>query len=145
MNLTGRWKGKYTYGEGYPHRYIGRSEPFEFDITDQNGTISGTCIDQVVEAKEGNESYIIGTFSENQITFKKRYKFHFSTDESGSHFIDKNMEQDGVDYTGKLRKTIFTRKTYFSGEWSITSQYKDAQNRMQTIVGKGTWKMKKKS
>jgi hypothetical protein len=143
MNLTGLWEGKYTYREGYPTQYVGRSEPFEFDIVDKDGTLSGTCIDELVKAKEGNESYIIGTFKQNEIAFKKRYKFHFAVDESGSFILDDKLKFDGVDYKGRLYKKFFSRKPYFSGEWNITCEFKDENNLTQTFICKGTWKMSK--
>ena len=145
MNLTGHWKGKYRYGQGYPAPHFGKSETFEFDIVDQDGTLSGTCIDELVKARPGNESYILGTFKQNQIVFKKRYKFHFVFDETGAMVIDDKLKFDGVDYKGRLRKRFFTRKVYFSGEWSITGELKDENNLTQSFVCKGTWKMSKTS
>ena len=143
MNLTGHWEGKYTYGKGYPSQYIGKSEPFELEIIDNDGTLSGTCLDQLVKAKEGNESYIIGSYKEHEIAFKKRYKFHFSIDESGSLVLEDRVRFDGVDYKGKLYKKFFSRKLYFSGVWAIMCEFKDENNLSQTFICKGTWKMSK--
>jgi hypothetical protein len=144
MNLTGHWTGHYTYGEGYPQSVIGNSEKFEIELIDNNGAITGTCIDSVVRAKEGNECYLIGTFRENKITFKKRYRFHMVIDEPGifSEDID-DVKSDGVDYTGKYYKGFLSRRIRFSGEWSITSEYTDENGRVQTFIVKGSWKMKK--
>lgn len=143
MNLTGTWKGKYTYGTGYPAQTVGKSEPFEIDIVDYQGALTGNCIDDVVQSMEGNESYIIGTFKENEITFKKRYKFHPVLDESGFSVLDDKVKFDGVDYKGRLRKKLFSAEQFFTGEWRIISKYKDENNLLQTFTFRGSWSMRK--
>ena len=140
MNLTGRWKGQYTYGKEYMEKR-GSSESFEFTIVDASGHISGTCIDNLVKVKAGNESYILGSFSGKDLTFKKRYKYHFFMDEEGKLLIDDDFTSDGVDYTGRLKIKFFSRKLFFSGKWSITSKFKDENNIDQLFVSTGTWTM----
>lgn len=143
MNLTGHWKGKYTYGSGYPPNIKGKSEPFEFEIKDEGGLFDGTCIDEVVKEIKGNESFIYGVFKEGEIKFKKTYKYHLVFNESNNLIIEDHIQSDGVDYTGRLYKKIFSTKRYFKGKWSITSQYADEDNRIQTYISGGTWKMSK--
>jgi len=142
MNLTGHWTGKYTYGREYQHQY-GKSEPFEFEIVDNSGHISGSCIDSLVRAKADNESYILGNFSGKEITFKKRYKYHFYIDETGNLVLDDAFTSDGIDYVGKLKKRFFSRKHFFSGKWSITTKFKDESGVDQLYISTGTWKMVK--
>ena len=141
MNLTGKWKGEYTYGKGYPKSLVGMTEPFEFNLVDANGVISGSCVDKLVIEINGNESYILGTFTDNKISFKKRYKFHSAIDENGNYVMPPNQTSDGVDYVGKLRKKVFSREIYFSGEWTITVHFKDQNNLDQICIFNGTWKM----
>ena len=143
MNLTGHWKGQYTYGQGYPPPIRGRSEPFEFEIKDEGGLFSGTCIDEVVNGMEGNESFIYGVFKEGDIKFKKTYKYYLTFNESNELIPEDHFEHKGVDYAGRLYKTFFSRKPYFKGKWSITTEYKDAINRTQSFIVEGTWKMSK--
>ena len=138
MNITGRWIGKYTFGKGYYDSMIGKSDPFEFEIVDNAGSISGSCIDNVVKAVNGNESYIIGTFKNNKIAFKKRYKIHTAVDEFGNQVIMHRISTDGIDYSGKLKKKFFSRRIYFSGSWSITTWIEDDP---ETHVYKGTWQI----
>ena len=64
MNLTGNWNGQYSYGKGYPKNIIGKSEAFEFDIKDSDEIFTGTCIDQIVKTKPGNEPKIEGVFKD---------------------------------------------------------------------------------
>jgi len=142
MNLTGHWIGKYTYGKGYSPHLAGRSEPFEFHLIDTGGSVSGSCIDNIVKAVNGNESYIVGTFTGKVISFKKRYKFHTATNEKGNLIILPETKSNGIDYTGILRKKMFTKKIYFVGKWSITMQLKDYTGQLQTFTATGTWKMK---
>ncbi|GAB2811158.1 hypothetical protein [Ferruginibacter profundus] len=144
MNLTGHWKGQYTYGKEYGKLW-GTSEPFEFDIVDQSGHISGSCIDNLVKAKAGNESYILGNFSGKEITFKKRYKYHLMIDDSNNLLNNVDFVSDGVDYTGRLKVKFFSRKLFFSGKWSITERFKDEDNMDQIFICTGTWTMMKVS
>ena len=141
MNLTGRWKGKYTYGAGYPQNFIGKSEPFEFDIQDIEGKITGVCVDEIVKAIEGNESTIEGTFKDNFISFIKRYKYQLLIDESNNYVSEENIITDGVHYVGHVHKRFFSRKVYFTGEWQITADFKDDHDKIVTFSVEGTWTM----
>jgi len=50
MNLKGRWKGEYTYGEGYPAGHVGRSVPFELELIPNGAEFEGFFTDE--ESKE---------------------------------------------------------------------------------------------
>lgn len=141
MNLTGRWQGHYTYGNLYPPKIAGKSEPFIFELSDGDGNISGSCTDPLVEAKEGNESYILGTFKDKILQFKKRYKYHFTIDEEGNRTLIDKPNSNGIDYTGTLRRKFFSRRIYFTGRWTITSYYKFPGGETKDYVFGGTWKM----
>ena len=143
MNLTGHWKGDYVFGKGYPKSVAGKSEPFDFFIVDNSGTISGSCIDDVVREVSNNESYIIGTFFEKVLKFKKRYKVHTGIDEKGNHVLDHDAKCDGVDYVGTLKKKMFSKTYYFIGEWSITSRVDNGTGGSQYFICGGKWKMKR--
>jgi len=143
INLTGHWKGWYKYGQGYSPSIRGKSEPFEFKIKDEGGLFSGNCIDEIVKAKEGNESFIHGTYKEGNISFKKRYKYHLSINESNQLILEEGVEFSGVDYTGRLYKKIFSTKPSFIGNWKIVIEFKNENDEATTHMCEGTWKMKK--
>lgn len=143
MNLTGRWKGEYTYGNNYPISVAGKSEPFEFEIEDNNGTISGICIDNVVKAVHGNKAIIEGTFKNDFITFVKRYKYHLSIDENGDQILEENVSTDGVQYVGHLKKKWLSGTQYFIGEWQIVVEYINPSGLQFTNTCDGTWSMRK--
>lgn len=143
MNLTGHWSGFYTYGSGYPKSLIGKSEPFEFFIVDKEGSISGSCIDNVVKDVINNESYIIGTFTNKFIKFKKRYKIHTGIDENGNNISDYESKSDGVDYIGTLKRKLFSKTYFFKGEWSIKSLVDTAEGKPIYYISRGKWKMKR--
>lgn len=145
MNLTGSWTGKYSYGKGYPRYLIGKSEVFEFDIKDKAGIFTGTCIDQIVKTIPGNESKIEGVFKDNFISFIKRYKYNsFIEDPETENFPIADIKFDGVHYTGHLFKKLFSRKVYFKGEWTITSEYRDREtNELIVYTIEGSWTMQK--
>ena len=143
MNLTGRWKGKYIYGDGYPRAVIGKAAPFEIDITDNDGIITGVCLDEVVESIDGNESTIEGTFNENFLTFIKRYKVQLAMDDLGNHIPLVDQSNNSIQYVGHMRKRLLSKKHYFEGEWQITSDFKDDSSKVYTYSVEGTWTMSK--
>ncbi len=98
-------------------------------------------MDKIVKAKPGNESYITGTFLNNQIVFKKRYKFHLSTD--GDHVVPDDLKFDGVDYTGALFTRFFSREKYFSGTWSIRAVMIGDVDARWAYMCYGKWTMKR--
>ena len=113
MTLTGTWKGKYIYGEGYAAEIIGRSGPFEFDIRDEDSIFTGTCVDDVVKKTKGNESFIEGIFKDGYISFLKTYKYHTTVDTPADNEPFELLKTEGVQYTGELHKTFFTGKSLF--------------------------------
>lgn len=142
MDLTGKWIGEYTYEKGYEPEIIGQSKPFEINISDKEGNLSGDCIDDIVKAKSGNESYSNGFFKDKKIGFKKRYRY--LVDYDGNEIeLKEGFKYDGVDYIGRLRKKLFSRKYYFKGTWSITTDYVDENNKKGTFIVMGKWKMKR--
>lgn len=143
MNLTGHWKGKYVYGKGYPKDMVGGSAPFEFKIQDIDGNITGICFDEIVQAVEGNESTIEGSFKGNFIQFVKKYKHHLAVGDEGNYIMEDSIQTEGVHYVGHFHKKFFSRKVYFVGEWQIVSEYTDESGKTYTDVVEGTWTMSK--
>jgi hypothetical protein len=144
MNLTGHWKGKFTYGKGYPLSLVGKSKRFEFDMIDNEGIITGTCIDEIVTSIPGNESNFEGIFNNNYISFVKRYKYNSILDNSNGKISVHDVNFDGIQYTGRLFKRIFSKKVYFRGEWTITSAFRDkTNNKISFFTIKGAWTMER--
>lgn len=131
------------YGNGYPLSVVGKVEHFDINIIDNNGSITGACNDPIVAAREGNESTIEGTFKDKIIRFLKKYKYpSIMQDRSGMEISADDVKFEGIHYTGKMYKKIFSGTPYFSGEWCITSTYIDKRDRkpVEYTVG-GTWTM----
>lgn len=143
MNLTGHWKGKYIYGQGYPDYMIGMEESFYLFITDENGSIAGMCIDKITQSMNDNEAHISGVFFDNTIKFTKTYKIHGSIDEDETPYVDEGVETNGVDYVGRLKRKLFSRTYYFEGEWSINHSYKRTSGSIKSYKCLGYWSMDK--
>lgn len=141
MNLTGNWKGKYTYGNGYPLSMFGTSDPFTLSLQDEGGKISGTCTDKIVEGKAGNESIIEGSFHDNFLRFVKTYKYHGYVDQGGNNYYSDTEAPFEIDYVGHLRKRFLTGKIFFAGEWQITTTVKDENGKVFVHTFEGTWSM----
>lgn len=143
MNLTGIWKGSFRYGKGYPSIFIGKSEPFQLNLMDNDGILTGFCIDKIVTAFEGNESTIEGIFKDNYISFIKKYKFQAIIDESNNTVLaDDSIKSDGIHYVGHSYKRFFRNKIYFEGEWHLTTEYIEGNEKLYHSV-EGTWTMSK--
>ncbi len=143
MNLSGRWKGKYKYGDGYPDIIKGKSEPFEFDIRDDEGKIQGNCIDEIVKAVPGNSSAITGTFRDGLLIFSKKYRYQLFLDADGSRVQSDNEPSGEIHYAGHLKKRLFSGKPYFKGEWQINTEWTDEEGHSLTSSCGGTWEMTK--
>ncbi|MEO7308834.1 MAG: hypothetical protein ABIX01_00435 [Chitinophagaceae bacterium] len=142
-NISGRWKGFYTRGNGYSDVHIGKSAPFELDLYDKDGVITGTCVDEIVRAVAGNHCAITGSFSGGLISFKKIYKYHLALKRNGVLVQKETTATDGVDYAGNIKKQFFGGKLYFIGEWRINQFYDDGSGRIYKKVLEGTWRMTK--
>jgi hypothetical protein len=143
MNLTGKWKGLYVYGPGYPVSYIGRSEEFILDIVDDDGIITGICDDPIVQKKAGNASTIKGAFLDGFLSFIKEYRYSEYIIEPNSGILEEDLSSSGIHYTGTLYKPFFSRKDAFKGEWVMSTIYTYPGGKKHETVSKGSWKMKR--
>lgn len=141
MNLTGNWKGKYTYGNGYPENIIGTREPFELHIQDEQGHITGTCHDFIVAAIPGNACTIEGTYRHGLLSFVKKYKYSMGMQEDGTTGPAPDHVSHAVDYVAHLHKKFLTGKPYFKGEWQITTEATDPSGNRVLFTVEGSWNM----
>ena len=143
MNLTGKWKGTYTLGRGYPAEVVGKTDPFDIEIIDNDGNLTGICIDYITKDIPNNESTIEGVFKENYISFIKKYRYYSVFDDSGKEeTANDDIKVDGIHYTGRLYKGFFSRRVYIKGEWTITSEIKNDGKMFWNTV-EGTWSMER--
>jgi hypothetical protein len=142
-SIQGKWKGQYTYGQGYPSALVGRTVEFMVDLFIDNNHLSGFCQDagEVAEAFE-KPATIQGTFAEGKIEFIKRYPGRLFIDEKNLYAYE-DIPSSDIIYKGVLKKKLLSRKYYFKGTWSIETIVTNDNGKEECKIVRGKWKMYK--
>ena len=137
MNMSGKWTGQYTYGEGYEYLDIGKSVIFYLDITANGIEFEGIFTDD--ETKDiFKESGVLRGFLENNfISFSKWYPSYWEINEDGEKKFYEEKASHEICYEGVLIDD------HFEGEWEISNHFVDEGGPYTEINGKGTWTMRK--
>jgi len=143
MNLTGKWKGIYVYGPGYSIEWIGKSEEFILNINDNEGIITGTCDDPIVQKIKSNISTIEGAFKDGFLSFIKKYRYFDYIEDPDFEIKEGDISSSGIHYTGTYFRPFFSKKDAFKGEWISNATLIDSEGKKFESIGKGTWKMKR--
>ena len=117
-SLTGRWKGEFTLGPEYGSE-VGKSFNFILDIQDENGTFSGTCIDDETDGKFSEPIIVTGFWNNEVISFIKQYPFLYYTNDDGEIIIDREQKHPEITYTGEYDNAL----NKFSGDFELTIGY----------------------
>jgi hypothetical protein len=136
QHLSGKWIGKYTYGDEYDESVRGKTVDFELYISVVNGLIKGECVDAEVTTHFEKPATIEGTMVNNTISFVKRYPYYWQHEKGGQRFLPKFPSQE-ISYTGRFENDRF------EGEWEIITILVDAQGEMISYKGVGSWFMTK--
>lgn len=140
MNLSGKWEGEYTFGEAFPESFRGKKVPFVLEIVDQEGDLSGNCLDEETQKVFGQPATIEGFAEDSMISFVKRFPCFFAIGDDGSILIDKERESHEVMYHGEWQEE---QKTY-SGQWEIVAAVEEGPfGRTMELVLSGDWYMRK--
>jgi hypothetical protein len=140
--LNGRWRGQFTYGNRYEEKE-GVTVPFELDLQFDGNVFTGTAFDQETKHLFSEPAKIEGVFSDNYISFIKKYPCSIEVDQFNRLVAIKTQPAIPVHYTGTLRKRGLFFNDFFEGEWEVTSAYKNADGTIAYATGLGTWTMKR--
>ena len=69
MNIKGKWKGYYEYGEGYFLPYFGEKVEFEVDFYSDNGVNIEGKIHEIPSEFSVKEDSILKGFIEEEVLF----------------------------------------------------------------------------
>jgi hypothetical protein len=133
--LTGSWKGEYTYGEAYPGVIAGKTVEFNIDIDVQTGeTFSGNChdLDEHISA-----SFINGKLTSSLIQFTKQYTVRRWLKRDGFSFVQVGKPGHRVNYTGRWNE----ERHCFQGEWQMAVPDGLLYQLFSRRAHKGTWQM----
>lgn len=141
-SITGKWTGKYIYGDSYVDDLKGKSVSFTMDLFFDGEVVRGTCIDEETKGLFKDPSKIEGTFENDAILFYKSYPD--AKDLVGaSLLIAKEYNSTSIQYSGVLKKKFFSRKRFFEGTWEINGSFLDDNGISNYYALDGTWKMEK--
>ena len=137
MNMTGKWTGQYTYGEGYADSDHGKSVTFYLEITANGIQFEGSFTDDETKDFFDEPGILSGILENNFISFSKWYPCYWAINEWGERKFFEDEASHEICYEGVLIEDNFV------GEWEIPMQFVDANGPYTVINGKGTWFMRK--
>jgi hypothetical protein len=115
INLTGCWKGFFSYGPEYGEELFNQKVNFMLHLKANGKEFEGTSVD--IEGVGANfETATIKGFVEGDlISFVKQYPFDHFFNEDGSVQTDTSKPQPEIHYTGHYHE----RKKIFIGDWEM--------------------------
>ena len=141
--IEGIWVGHLKLDKGYPLEMQTKYVSFEMEISDQNGFIQGICADDHTRYLNIAPATIVGTFKNNTISFVKTYPYLLAIDKTNKTVIVPDMPPAAVQYTGRLRKKLFSSGYFFKGTCSFSVPYVDKKGVERSHTLWSTWTMKK--
>lgn len=137
--MNEKWNGHYVYGEGYPDNLYGQAVPFEIKWINDDGSLTGTCTDEITEKYYDHRPATVQGFIEgNMISFIKQYPCYCTIDEAGNVTLYENQPAAEIHYSGTLVND------HFEGEWEISMVYIAEGGYPQEYICMGTWTLYKK-
>ncbi|MFO7656254.1 MAG: hypothetical protein R6W78_04240 [Bacteroidales bacterium] len=137
--LTGNWLGELTYNDDHRPELQGKTMKFRLAIEENDGDITGECIDLEGTGVIPEAAVINGFFDENVISFVKQYP--------GFYFINYNAEVEKhedkepaeINFTG----TFNPENNQFEGEWHAVFAVKQLIFGFAEQLISGTWIIKR--
>jgi hypothetical protein len=138
QDITGGWRGKYIFGNGYGANLTGRSVSFDVELTCVDGLLSGYCIDEHQRKLVEKPATLEGYVEDDRIFFIKYYPHAIVVDEGGNVLNLPDESSQHIHYMGRADKG------QYSGTWETSSLEKALDGTYYEVYGEGTWLMKKK-
>lgn len=142
-NIEGKWLGEYRFDVGYPVELQVKHVSFTMELTDLNGIIAGTWTDDHTKHFNTSPAIIKGSFGNNKIEFIKTYPCRIGFDKDFKTVINPEAPGQTTQFSGKLRKSLFSNEYYFKGDSATTVEFTDKMGRRRTHRFVIIWKMKK--
>ena len=107
MNLSGSWKGSYSYGDSDSFK-----EEFEVSLSDSDGVFQGDGSDL---SSDKLKFTVSGFFEGGILSFIKRYEGFYFHDDQGNTYFEQIIPSAEIQYTG----TYNLKEQAFIGTWEI--------------------------
>jgi hypothetical protein len=135
INMSGKWRGQYTYGDYYPEDLRGKSVDFWLICIDSDGSISGTFTDEETKDIFTVPGTFRGFIEDDFISLIKTYPCYWDMDENGSVRVLEDVPSPEIHYTGQITDGLF------EGIWEISVAYKFEDGHTEQYEFDGTWSM----
>jgi hypothetical protein len=139
MNISGKWKGYYEFGEGYMLPYFGEKVEFEAQFyQDSQGRIKGIITELPSKFSIQYQSTLEGFIEDGVISFIKRYP---NTPEINDEF-EKTTHRSGnleVNYGGIIDED----NDALYGVWSIQEEFINHLGHNDVSFSAGIWLLKR--
>jgi len=139
MVMKGKWIGEYTYGNGYPDNYAGKSVGFKMELSSSGVEFDGFFTDDETRELFDLPGTVHGYIENDVVVFSKWYPCHYEINDIGEVEIFGDSPSHEIYYSGNLIEG------HFQGEWEIPGEFVDDNGSYTTVNGSGTWSMKKSS
>jgi hypothetical protein len=135
---TGKWKGSFTYGEGYGSR-TGKAVEFTLELKEADGEFTGFSVDAESKDYMSEPVLIAGFLEEEMISFTKQYPYFFYATEQGELVVNKDKFHPEVIFNGEFNEA----EAKYEGDWEILSASIQFGYESDSSSWTGTWEMKK--
>ena len=118
-SVTGKWKGTFTYGDGY------------------DGEFSGLSVDLESKDYMSEPVTIAGFLEDEMISFTKQYPYFFHVTEQGEFVVNKNKFHPEVIFSGEYLEA----EGKYVGDWEILAASIQFGYESDESSWTGSWEM----
>ncbi|WP_298539514.1 hypothetical protein [uncultured Aquimarina sp.] len=110
-----KWKGQFTYQDGYSDIDQYREVIFEMEIKVDNDSFVGISKDSESKELFDKPASVKGFFDNDMISFVLKYPYSYYRDDDGTLVVEKGYEHPDIQYIGFYDEDL---KEY-KGNWEI--------------------------
>jgi hypothetical protein len=141
IKIDGTWYGELTYGEENGPDLQNKKLKFRMIIEENDGDITGECIDTEGTGVIPEPASINGFVEDNMISFVKQYPSFYIIDQKGEIKEIPEKEPPEFNYSGYYNPGNDT----FEGDWHVVYEIKQLTFGFAEYAISGTWMMKREN
>lgn len=139
IQVAGTWYGEQTYNDDHRPELQGKKMSFRLTLDENDGDISGECIDTEGTGIVPEAASITGFIDEDILSFVKQYPNHYFINyQTEIEKIDEK-EPPEINFTGSYNRENDT----FEGEWHVVFEVKQFTFGFAEQIISGTWSIKR--
>jgi len=116
IHLKQKWKGLFTYLEGYETIEQYKEVAFTMEITLTENSFIGTSTDSESKNAFDKPATVKGFIEDDKISFVMKYPCAYSKGENGEIVLDKSSKHPEIHYLGFFNED----KASVNGNWEMT-------------------------